>query len=275
MKLNRTKIRGVALVLVGSLAAFPLSAGLIPGLPELVWDPIQDGHMIAALAHDAQMIAHLAQEVQVMQYNIRAFPSRVKGTFQGYAQPFYRPSTGNVFGETAAWANVAAHGLHTYEENRKAWEQSGIPLLPTSLFANKLLNSDGLNNLAHVEISDAAGINALQTVNSVRSQQPTNENAIKSLQQSCLDGANDTAAMQANCAAASGILNAQTGQATNALLAAVVDVSTAQLKTERDREARRVNSESRVREYQATEATSVKLDPDHWRNFNFNFGGNQ
>src|SRR4051794_32301012 len=116
MKLNRLKWKGVAIVLAGSIAAFPLSAGLIPGLPDLVWDPIQDGHMVSALAHDLQMISQLTQEVQVMQYNIRAFPSRVKGTFQGYTQPFYRPSTGNVFGETAAWANMAAGALHSSQE---------------------------------------------------------------------------------------------------------------------------------------------------------------
>jgi hypothetical protein len=47
------------------------------------------------------------------------------------------------------------------------------------------------------------------------------------------------------------------------------------MKAERDREARRVNFESRVLEYQATEPTSVHLSPDRLRNFQFNFGGNQ
>jgi hypothetical protein len=275
MKWNRSTIQGVALALVGTLAVFPLSAGLIPGVPDLVWDPIQDGHMVQALAHDVQNIAILSQALQTMQYNIRAFPSRVKGTFEGYAQPFYYPTAGNLFGETASWANTVARGLHTYADDKKAWDDSGVPLKPTSLFANKLLNSNGLNSLAHVEISDAAGINAFQTVNGVRSEEPLNEAAIQKLQESCLNANNDTAAMQANCTAASGILNAQTGQTTNALLAAGVDVNTTQLKTERDREARRLNFESRVLEYQATEPTSVDLSTDSLRNFQFNFGGGQ
>ena len=274
MNWTRTKKQGAALVVAGALA-FPLSAGLIPGVPDLVWDPIQDGHMVQALAHDLQNIALLSQALQTMQYNMRAFPSRVKGTFAGYTQPFYHPTAGNLFGETASWANTVARGLHTYSEDKKAWDESGVPLNPTSLFANKLLNSNGLNRLAHVEISDAAGINAFQTVNAVRSQQSLNEAALQKLQQSCLAADNDTAAMQANCATASGLLNAQTGQTTNALLAAAVDVNTAQMKTERDREARRVNFESRVLEYQATEPTSVNLSPDSLRNFQFNLGGNQ
>lgn len=271
MKLNqkRTAILTAA-VLLGSVTALA-----IPGIPDLVIDLIQEANSGRQLIQDAQMLANLVQQAQMAKANMLAFPARLKTSFQGATQQLYRPSTGNLFGETGTLGSVISNANSSYGAVKSGWDSSGVVLHPTSLFQNHLVNSSGLNNLAHVEISDAAGINALQTVNSVRSQQPTNENAIKSLQQSCLDGTNDTAAMQANCAAASGILNAQTGQATNALLAAVVDVSTAQLKTERDREARRVNSESRVREYQATEATSVKLDPDHWRNFNFNFGGNQ
>ena len=46
----------------------------------------------------------------------------------------------------------------------------------------------------------------------------------------------------------------------------------AQMKPERDREARRRNFEERVRKYQATEPTSVDLSTDHSRNFDFNFG---
>jgi hypothetical protein len=271
VKLNSLKCKGLAMVLVGSLAAFPLSAGLIPGLPDLVWDPIQDGHMVTALAHDLQMIAQLAQEVQMMQYNIRAFPSQVKGTFRGYTQPFYRPSTGNVFGETAAWANMAAGALYSTQEVRNAWEQSGVRLNPSPLLRNNLLNSTAVNRLANVEISDAAAINALQTVNAVRNQQSVNESAIRNLQSNCLNSSNDTQAMQANCASATGILNAQSAQTTNALLSSVVDLNAAQIKQRRDEEAKRINRESRVLEYQATERTNAVFSPDAMRRFKFQF----
>jgi hypothetical protein len=235
MKLNqkRTAILTAA-VLLGSVTALA-----IPGIPDLVIDLIQEANSGRQLIQDAQMLANLVQQAQMAKANMLAFPKHLKTSFQGATQQLYRPSTGNLFGETGTLGSVISNANSSYGAVKSGWDSSGVVLHPTSLFQNHLVNSSGLNNLAHVEISDAA------------------------------------AAMQANCAAASGILNAQTGQATNALLAAVVDVSTAQLKTERDREARRVNSESRVREYQATEATSVKLDPDHWRNFNFNFGGNQ
>lgn len=271
MQWNSYRIKGCALVLAGYAAAVPLTAGLIPGLPDLVWDPIQDGHMVTALAHDLQMISHLAQEVQVMQYNIRAFPAHVKGTFQGYAQPFYHPITSNVFGETAAWADMMADGLHTYQQAQEAWKKSSAPLNPSPLLENHLLNSSALNRLANVEISDAASINALQTVNAVRNQQTLNDAAIRSLQTNCLTSTNDTQAMQSNCASAAGILNAQSAQTTNALLSSVVDLSTAQAKQARDQEARRINRESKVLEYQATESTNAELSVEGIRHFKFSF----
>jgi hypothetical protein len=49
----------------------------------------------------------------------------------------------------------------------------------------------------------------------------------------------------------------------------------AQMKPQWEREARQRQFEERVRKYQATEPTGVKLDPDHWRRFDFNFGGAQ
>jgi hypothetical protein len=57
-----------------------------------------------------------------------------------------------------------------------------------------------------------------------------------------------------------------------AILALLGLWSAAQMKTERDREARRRNFESRVRKYQATEPTSVDLSTDSLRHFDFNFG---
>lgn len=265
-KSQRTK--GIALILAGCL---PLSAGLIPGVPDIFWDPIQSGHMATALAHDLQMISHLAQEVQVMEYNIRAFPSAVKYKFQGYTQPFYRPMTGDIFGETAAWTSTAAGALHTYQAAQDAWKKTGVPLNPSPLLRNHLLNSSALNRLANVEISDAAGINALQTVNALRDQQPQNESAIQNLQTNCLAGTNDTQAMQANCTSAAGILNAQSSQATNALLSSLVDLNSAQLKQTRDQDATRINRESRVLEYEATEPTNAVLSTDSMRHFKFKF----
>jgi membrane protein implicated in regulation of membrane protease activity len=49
----------------------------------------------------------------------------------------------------------------------------------------------------------------------------------------------------------------------------------AQMKPQWEREARQRQSEERVRKYQANEPTGVKLDPDHWRHFDFNFDGAQ
>ena len=240
-----------------------------------VIDVVQEWNSGQQLIQEAEMLLNIKQQVDTMRYNIQAFPTRLKTSFQGFTQQFYRPNTGNLFGETGSWRDVMSNSNSSYGAVKNGWESSGVSLNPTSLFQNHPVNSSGLNSLAHVEMTDAAGINAIETVNSIRSQQPTNEKAIQALQQNCLAGANDTAAMQANCATASGILAVQTGQATNALLAAAVDVNTAQMKTERDREARRVNFESRVLEYHATEPTSVDLSTDSLRNFQFNFGGNQ
>ena len=261
-----------ALVLGGIILLSPvcLMAGFFD---PFVIDILQEFNSGQQLIQETEMLLNLQQELSTMQYNIRAFPTRLKTSFQGFTQPFYRPNTGDLFGETGSWRDVMNNADPSYGTVKSGWESSGVSLRPSSLFQNSRINSTGLNSLSHVEVTDAAGINAVQTVNSIRSQQPTNEKAIQALQQNCLAGNNDTAAMQANCAAASGILAAQTGQATNALLAAAVDVNAAQAKTERDREARRVNFESRVLEYQATEPTGVDLSPDTSRNFQFIFGG--
>jgi hypothetical protein len=270
MKLNALKMKGVAIVLASSLAALPLSAGLIPGMPDLVWDPIQEGHMLTALAHDLQNIAILSRQLESMEYNLRAFPSRVKGTFKGYAPPFSRPVAGNLFGETALWADMAAHRLHAAHDVQNAWEES-VPLKPSALWHNKLLSGDGRSRLADVEIADAAAINALQTNNLLRDQESVNESAILNLQASCLDADNNSEAMQANCASATGILNAQSVQTTNALLMSMTDIHLAQLKHRRDQEARRINHEAKMLDYQAKEQTNAVFSPDSMRRFQFQF----
>ena len=245
-----------------------LMASLFDGL---VWDIPQELNSARQLVQEIQMVSNMIQQVQMMQYSIRAFPTRLKTSFQGFTQSFYRPNTGSLFGETADWANLMNTSSHSYGAVQNAWQKSGIAARPSSLFQNNLVNSTGLNSLAHTEIADAAGINAVQTVNAVRDQQALNERAIQQLQQSCLSEDNDTAAMQSNCATASGLLNAQTGQTTNALLTAVVDVATAQMKPMRDQEALRVNRESRSRDYLATEQTNGTLLSESMKNFKFQF----
>jgi hypothetical protein len=47
----------------------------------------------------------------------------------------------------------------------------------------------------------------------------------------------------------------------------------AQMKPQWEREAQQRQFEERVRKYRATEPAGVKLDPDHWRHFDFNFDG--
>jgi hypothetical protein len=256
-------VGGAALLIPGAM-----TASLFDGL---VWDIPQELNSARQLLQEVQMVQQMVQQVQMMQYNIRAFPSHIKAGFQGFMQPFYRPATGNLFGETQGWADMMNNSRHTYSGVRQGWESAGVSLRPSSLFRNNLVNSNGLNSLANVEIADAAGVNAVQTVNTLRDQQPVNQAAIERLQASCLQTANDTEAMQSNCASATGILNAQAAQTTNALLSSVVDLNAAQTKEMRDREARRVNFESRTLEYQATESTGVSLSQRGWRNFRFQF----
>lgn len=244
--------------LAGSSA---LIAGLIPGLPDIVWDPIQEGHMMSALAHDVENISVISRQLQMMETNAVSLPYSVRSRFQGFYQPFTRPSSmGNIFGETAIWAQAASGSLNTIEAAQGAWTHATPPIVASPLLAsNQYRAAEVKSRLAGVEISDAAAVNAIQTVNGLRANSEVNGNAIRAYQSDCLAANNLTTAAQQNCASAGALLGVQSAQSTNALLASQIDLLLANVKRQRDDQAIRLNYESQVLNYRASESEVAPL----------------
>jgi hypothetical protein len=231
----------------------------LPALPFLLptFDATQAINMGKTILQEAQMISAMQSQLQTIKTSLQYLPQNVKSRFVGFSQQFYRPQTGNVFGETASWTNAASSA----NGQNSAWQQAVTRLHTNSGFyqGQQVGNSADLSRLAGIEISDGAGPVAMQTVGSIRASQTQNQNALQQLQNTCFSDANNTPVMQANCAVGVGILETQSLQQANALSTIQAEQAVIQNLRQRNQDAKDLNFRNDVATWVQTEPTEVRM----------------
>jgi hypothetical protein len=233
------------LIAIGAIiAAIPLAALAQFFGPQWVIDTTQAAHAAQEIAQAGQELSILEQEIQMAEANIRFFPQNVKARWMSLMQPFYHPNTANIFGETRGWANaigsLAPAGSYT-----QAWQTSTIsPNVSPLLSQYQVGQTSKMAQLASVDIADSAGPVAMQTIGSVRGNQPADQAALQALEQSCADDANNAEVQQQNCAVAAQLFTAQTQETANALLVSELEQQVYNTKRQRDQDAEQVRADS-------------------------------
>jgi hypothetical protein len=259
---------------VCALAVLAAPAFAILGIGDIVYDPSNYALALQRLIQLEQQYAQLVQTYQMIsnQYNqmlwmAKMVPVNMADRYRAMATPWGLSSATNIYGTTGGWLIGINSGLAVpagYSEATQSLESYGSAL--GNIPADQL--SRVKTNYSTVELTDAANLNAIQTIGQMRANAPAVETAIQNLEDDSLsaDPAMNTEMAVLNKINAANMVNVRNTQDTNKLLVALAEEQIVDAKRKRDAEAQSINYHIRfmaegkaVMTAQAANASSAML----------------
>lgn len=231
------KTRTKVLIAVGATATVALAQ-----FGGVMYDPIVNASVIKNLIQAFQEYQLLSQMYQnmntvMLEAENAAKWSVNKGAWIPSRVPAYGiPTTTNTYGTSAGWVQA----LNTGTNAMGGYNAAVVPLQPYSAAAWSSLSPSQQDTVgrqyATVELSDAVNQNALQIAGAYRAQQQSTNSALAQLsaKANSQNPADNTAAALANQQVAAALVQARESQATNQMLAALVQQNAVIMKQQRD-----------------------------------------
>jgi len=218
----------------------------ILGLPSIVFDPSQSGHVITQIANEARQLQQLQQTYQQItaEYNQIVYNAtwmKTKWYWRGVATRMVNSNARSTFGETAAWnaAVTANQGV------LGAWGAATAAVHPPGFWSTYPVGQSTMSaNLASIEIADGTSQAAMAAIGNSRANAALNDQALSQLEatsQDTGDGTNSEV-QQLNLISGAAVLQGRQNQNQNALLTTVAEQQLLTNKTERDRLADSINT---------------------------------
>ena len=259
---------------VCALAVMSAPAFAILGIGDIVYDPSNYALALQRLIQLEQQYAQLVQTYQMIsnQYNqmlwmAKMAPVNMAARYRAMATPWGLSSATNTYGTTGGWMTGINSGLAVlsgYSEATQSLASYGAAL--GNIPADQLPRMK--TNYATVELTDAANLNAIQTIGQMRANAPEVETTIQNLEDDSLsaDPAMNTEMAVLNKINATNMVNVRNTQDTNKLLVALAEEQIVDAKRKRDAEAQAINNHIRfmaegkaVMTAQAANASSAML----------------
>jgi hypothetical protein len=259
---------------VCALAVVSAPAFAILGIGDIVYDPSNYALALQRLIQLEQQYAQLVQTYQMIsnQYNqilwmAKMVPVNMAARYRTMATPRGLSSATDTYGTTGGWITGINSGLavpsgYSQATQSLASYEAALGNIP----ADQLPRMK--TNYATVELTDAANLNAIQTIGQLRANAPAVETTIQNLEDDSLsaDPAMNTEMAVLNKINAANVVNVRNSQDTNKLLVALAEEQIVDAKRKRDAEAQAINNHIRfmtegnaVMTAQAANASSAML----------------
>jgi hypothetical protein len=261
-------------LVVCALAVVSVPAFAILGIGDIVYDPSNYALALQRLIQLEQQYAQLVETYEMIrnQYNqmlwmAKMVPVNMAARYRALATPWGLSSATNTYGTTGGWITGINSGLDVpagYSEATQTLESYGASL--GNIPADQL--SRIKTNYATVELTDAANLNAIQTIGQLRANAPAVETAIQNLENDSLsaDPAMNTEMAVLNKINAANMVSVHNTQDANKVLVALAEGQIVDAKRKRDAEAQAINDHIRfmtdgkaVMTAQAANASSAML----------------
>jgi type IV secretion system protein TrbJ len=209
------------------------------GLPDLVFDPETWAEIGLVYQTAMQTYNSVKMEVNQIVYNAQHFSA--KEFLRSFGTAFFRAYTRNIHGETQSWDETVNGG--NPNSAPVAWQQSTITLEENPYIGSDPVGSEQLANLANIEIDDSVATEALTAIGNTSQAQQSADQALQNLENTALDSTDDTNSevQQLNLIAGGAVQQLRYLQTLVSLQKTQVQLSVAQVKTERDRQVTAAN----------------------------------
>jgi hypothetical protein len=227
-------------------------AQLIPGLPQVVFDPTQSAHVIAEIAQIVQLYKTAVNTYDRLVYTATFFTN--KSSWKGIGMRVVNSETPSIFGETAGWTSAVSNGLGVGE----AWRQSTYGINPPSFYSVFPVGNSSISaNIASVNIADGASQAGMLSIGQSRLLQPLNDQALSNLEQASQGVTEDTNSevQQLNLITSGTMLYNRQLQDSNVLLTAIAEQQIMTNKVQRDTIASNLNVMAARDSFVASEPT--------------------
>lgn len=230
------RARIITVVAIG-LAAASVGVAQFGGI---VFDPTVDAHLLEQTLQVIQELKTLLATYQTIQNTYTIVENNAKmiqgrGLWAYVMPPTVFPTAGNTYGNTAGWVGSLASGVQAANH----YVMATLPATnPGGLY--RTLSAVGQSRFsthyATMEINDGVAANAMAVTGGARSNMAAQQAAIGRLQSATLsdDPSQNTEIGLLNKVNAAAVINAQSQQGTNQLLAAAIDQQTIELKVRHD-----------------------------------------
>src|ERR1019366_439301 len=239
------------LVVVAMFFASPARA--ILGLGDIVFDPSNYAQAIRSFIQLQQQYAQLVQIYQQsrqqyaqMIWMAKSVPVNMRTRYRTLVTPWTSSTATNTYGTTSGWVSAINTGgavSEGYSQAVQKLDEYGAALgnIPPEQL-ERVKTSYGT-----VELTDAANLEALETIGRVRANAPAHENTLQALEDDSLSSDPDmnTEIAVLNKINAASLIGLRNNQDTNKLLVSLAESQIVTGKRTRDAEAQAINQHVR------------------------------
>lgn len=201
----------------------------------IVFDPKAVAQMIQEYNQLTQMYRTMDMELATIQ-NAARWATNKEAWIPSGVPTYAVPTTANTYGTSAGWAQAMQNGSNVMG----GYNAATVPLRPYDPSAWSSLSASQQDTVgrqyATVELADSVNQNALAITGAYRAQQQHTNLALAQLsaQANSQNPADNTAAALANQQVAAALVSAREQQATNQMLATLVEQNAIIMKQQRD-----------------------------------------
>jgi hypothetical protein len=220
--------------------------------PTIVFDPTVAGRVLTEIAQIVKLYNTATQTYNQIAYNASWFTN--KSRWLGIATQVVNSNTRSIFGETGGWNPAVTAGINI----PGVWSAATYGIHPPPFWSSFPVGGSSTSaNIASVNVADGMTEAATLAIANSRRNQPENDLALSSLEETSQDTGSGTNSevQQLNLLTSGTVLANRQQEDSNALLTTIAEQQILTNKVQRDMLADNLNVMTVADNYTASEAT--------------------